>query len=153
MVVDVSRPPDKWKPVDYLASPFAENHARFSPDSRWIAYTSNASGQNEVWVESFPRGNGKWMVSKDGGNKPRWRSDGRELYYYSTDEKLMAVPIRPGAVIDFGAPQFLFEAKLQSAVGWPYDVTPDGQKFILLTVETREHNPIILNWPALLRHR
>ncbi len=75
-----------WQPE------FNESQGRFSPDGRFVAYTSNASGQNEVYVQTFPDPEGgKWMISRAGGVQPRWRRDGRELFFISADSKMMAV--------------------------------------------------------------
>jgi eukaryotic-like serine/threonine-protein kinase len=81
------------KPFPFLQTPFRENEGRFSPDGRWIAYRSNESGRPEVYVQTFPAGGGKWQVSTSGGLLPQWRGDGREVFYTSTDRKLMAVDV------------------------------------------------------------
>jgi len=149
--IDLSVPPDQRKSIPFLSTPAAESHAKFSPDSRWVAYTSNTTGQNEVWVESFPPGKGKWMISRDGGDKPRWRRDGREIFYYSPSERIMAVPVRPGSGFDPGPPKEVAKVALTGPVGWPYDVTADGQRFLVIPEERVEHFQLILNWPAMLK--
>ena len=83
-------------------------HANFSPDGRFIAYTSNESGRFEVYVQTLPPPARKWPISVNGGYEPRWRADGRELYYLADDRKLMAVPVSSGAV-PFGVPRPLFQ--------------------------------------------
>ena len=85
------------KPVKYLASPADEMHGNFSPDGRLVAYTSNESesGKFQVYVQTIPLSDKKWQVSTSGGYEPRWRADGREIYYLSEDRKLMAVEVRP----------------------------------------------------------
>ena len=84
------------RPVPFIQTSFAEHHARISPDGRWMAYVSNESGRDEVYVTRFPRASGKWPVSSDGGNWPVWRRDGRELFYHAHDGQLMAVSVGAG---------------------------------------------------------
>ena len=85
-----------------------------SPDGRWLAYVSDESGRYEVYVQSFPGGGGKRQVSTGGGIGPRWRGDGKELFYHAPDGKLMAVPVKSGASFEAGAPVALFEFR----AGW-----------------------------------
>ena len=84
------------KPVPYLQTPFNEGDAQFSPDGRWMAYASNESGQPQVYVQAIPASGAKWQISPAGGAQPRWRRDGKELFYISTDQKLMAVSVKSG---------------------------------------------------------
>jgi Tol biopolymer transport system component len=93
------------KPVKFLATPADEMHGNFSPDGHFVAYTSNESGRFEVYVQTFPLSDKKLQVSTDGGYEPRWRADGREIYYLSEDRKLMTVSVRLGP--SFGVPQAL----------------------------------------------
>ena len=95
------------KPISYLQTPFNESDARFSPDGKWIAYQSNESGQNQVYVQSIPTGGGKWQISTSGGSAPRWRRDGKEIFYVSADQKLMAVPISPSSWAPQSSPAHL----------------------------------------------
>src|SRR6516225_6278120 len=91
------------KPEKFIASPAEEMHGNFSPDGHLVAYTSNESGKFEVYVETFPRSESKWLVSATtGGYEPRWRGDGSEIYYLSEDRKLMTVSVGPGP--SFGVP-------------------------------------------------
>src|SRR5258708_35442407 len=83
-------------------------HGQFSPDGRFVAYSSNESGKFEVYVQTFPPSDRKWPVSTGGGYEPRWRRDGRELYYLSEDRKLMALPISIAPVFEAGAAKRLF---------------------------------------------
>ena len=92
------------KPIPVLVSPFLESQPMFSPDGRFVAYVSNESGAAEIYVQTFPDGGGKWQVSSSGGVDPSWRGDGKELYYRSPDQKLMAVEIRSGARVPGGHP-------------------------------------------------
>jgi len=137
-------------PRPLLGAQFAEFHARFSPDGRWIAYASNESGRPEIYVQSFPLAGGKWQVSTAGGAQPRWRRDGKELYFIAPDRKLMAVDIKTGAGFEMGTQAPLFQTQV-SSVSSPnrYDASADGQRFLVnTTVEEPSRTPIvvILNW-------
>src|SRR5207245_2782644 len=87
------------KPITYLQTPFVESEARFSPDGKWMAYTSNESGRNQVYVQAIPAGSGKWQISTEGGSAPHWRRDGKEIFYIALDRKLMVVPMRLGPAV------------------------------------------------------
>ena len=147
------------EPVPFLQTQFLERHAQLSPDSRWMAYTSDESGQYQIYVQSFPAGSGKWQVSTSGGIQPRWRRDGKELFYLPADGKLMAVPVRAGATFETGTPALLFQTQLfglaPSAVySQQYDVVADGQRFLLnvdLSEATTVPITVVLNWTAGLR--
>ena len=96
------------KPFPLAQTAFAESSAVFSPDGRWITYTSNETGQPNVYVQPFPGAGGKYQVSRDGGSHPVWRADGKELFYLGADGTLMAVPIDATRQFDAGVPQALF---------------------------------------------
>src|SRR5205085_7243817 len=98
-------------PVPVLQTAADEYQAQLSPDMRWIAYVSNESGRPEVYVQSFPGSDMKAQISIDGGIEPRWRADGRELFYVSRDRRLTAVPIGGGSELEAGRPQPLFEIR------------------------------------------
>ena len=127
---------------------------QFSPDGRWIAYQSNASGRVEIYVQPFPKGP-REQISTGGGAQVRWRRDGRELFYIALDGRLMAVPINlgpGGRTIEAGVPAPLFTTRvggaIQGPLGWQYVAAPDGQRFLMSTV-TETHTPaitVILNW-------
>ena len=140
----------KAQPV--LQSEFAQFHGRLSPDAHWIAYASIESGRPEVYVQSFPPAGGKWQVSTDGGAQPRWRRDGKELYFMSPDRKLMAVDVKLGATFEMGTPKPLFQTRVTNFTSPNrYDVTADGQRFLVnSSVEENSRNPlvVILNWAA-----
>ncbi len=124
-----------------------------SPDGRWLSYASDVSGQYEVYVQSFPGGGGKRQVSTGGGNHPRWRRDGRELFYYAGDGKLMAAPVRSGESFEVGAAVPLFELRsgTVNVLFAPYAVTTDGQRFLInAIVETEPNAPltVVVNWAA-----
>src|SRR5262249_10268948 len=105
------------KPAVYLQTPFDETHARFSPDGRFVAYTSNESGRDEVYVQTFPAGGGKWQISTEGGDQAQWRADGRELLFLGLDRKLRAVAVRTERGFEPGAQQVLFEARTSDPAG------------------------------------
>jgi hypothetical protein len=144
---------------DFQAKPYLQpkwivRNAQFSPDTKWVAYSSNETGNWEVYVSPFPSGTSKWQVSR-GGGEPRWRRDGKELFYLSAEGKMMAVPMRLGASFEAGSPVVLFQTHLRQAISaqdvFSYDVTGDGQKFLINTkVDEPNAAPlsIILNWAS-----
>jgi Tol biopolymer transport system component len=140
------------EPEVFLESPFVESDARFSPDGRFIAYTSNESGRNEIYVRPYPRASGQWKVSTDGGEEPRWRGDGRELFYVTPDERLEVVSVSMTPTFEPGVPQTVFELQLGPARNSRYDVTRDGQRFLVSVQEDDSIAPITItvNWLALL---
>ncbi len=138
----------------FLSSPFLEFDARFSPDGRWLAYTSDESGRREVYVTSFPGHEGKWQISSGGGVGPRWRRDGREIYYVAPDRRIHAVEVRPGPAVEAGAPRPLFGTRMVFSPVTCYDATADGQRFLINEfVRTEEPEPItlVVNWTAGLK--
>jgi Tol biopolymer transport system component len=139
------------KPFPFLQTPFRETDARFSPDGRWIAYRSNESGRPEVYVQTFPAGGGKWQVSTNGGQQPQWRGDGKELFYVSTDRKLMAVDVKRGATFEAGLPKALFDFEAAKAHNLGYATSADGRRFLLLrTLQEPSPAPfsVVVNWTA-----
>jgi hypothetical protein len=147
--------PDNAKPTPYLRTKFNEMNARFSPESnpRWVAYQSNKTGRNEVYISGFPEPRGEFPVSTAGGQYPEWGSGGRELFYVAPDNKLMAVDltITPDAVRR-SAPRALFTLPIIDNAWTPYD-TIDGQRFLVRAVPQQASPPltVIVNWPALLK--
>jgi serine/threonine protein kinase len=140
-----------------LNTRFNEWGANFSPDGKWIAYSSDETGKQEVYVQQFPESNGKIIVSRGGGQSPRWRGDGRELYYISPDRRMMAVPITYTPQFDSGLPQPLFaDVDLRDLpVTAQYDVSADGQRFLLnRAVGELGSRPltIVQNWTAALEN-
>ena len=132
-------------------------NAQFSPDGKWMAYTSNENGRWEIYVTSFPDLHGKWQVSNNGGTQPRWRREGKELFYLAPDGKMMASPVTTGARFDAGIPVPLFQANAREQVAGSelvmYDVTRDGQRFLINTRMETTHSQtmmVILNWPVVL---
>jgi serine/threonine protein kinase/Tol biopolymer transport system component len=116
-----------------IATSANESTAALSPDGRWIAYFSDESGANEIYVQSFPAGNDRQQVSVGGGTQPRWRGDGRELFYVSSDRKVMSVDIHAGERLEAGTPHALFQTRILPPVEARnhYDVTSDGQRFVV----------------------
>jgi Tol biopolymer transport system component len=159
-----TRGPDLWfltlpalKGTLFIKAASIVRNGQFSPDGKWVAYASNETGKWEIYVTSFPDARGKWQVSTGGGEEPRWRGDGKELFYISSDSKMMAVPVTIGANFDAGAPVALFQAVPRQPVStndqFVYDVARDGQRFLILTqVKRPESRPmsVILNWSARL---
>jgi Tol biopolymer transport system component len=144
------------KPAPFLATEFDERCGQFSPDGRWVAYQSNESGRSEIYVRGFPQTSGQWPISVAGGKQPRWRRDGREIYYVAPDNKLMAVEVKPsGAAIEVGSPRGLFTVKLGGFVDFSrdYDVTPDGKRFLVNSLIEGAATPItlVLNWKRKLK--
>jgi serine/threonine protein kinase len=150
------------KPFPFLKTPFLERNGQFSPDGRWVAYVSNESGKNQVFVAPFPGPGGKWLVSTGAGGQPRWRRDGSEIFYLDgVNRKLMAASVNgKGSGFEVGAVKPLFDpqpADPQSGLSYPgyyYDVSADGQKFLFNTaLEQTVSAPItvILNWTSLLK--
>ena len=121
------------KPFPYLQTRFNENGGQFSPDGRWIAYQSNESGRNEVYVAAFPGAGGKRQISTDGGDGPRWRRDGKELFYLAPNNTLMAAAVNgQGASFEVASVTPLFETRRGSG-DFPYDVSADGQRFLIIS--------------------
>jgi len=144
-------PDGDGKPSVVVQTPFDETQAQFSPDGRWIAYASNETGRYEIYVRSFPGPGGKWQVSTEGGIYPRWRRDGKELFYVAADGSLVSVPITLGPNLQAGTGNPLF--RLETGIR-TFDVSPDGSRFLVSTpVEKSPESPIrvILNWEAALR--
>lgn len=143
------------KPSPLMQTTFNETNGRFSPDGKWVAYESNESGPGQIYVQGFPTG-GKTQVSTGGGFQPRWRGDGKELFYIGPDKKLMAVDIKADASeIQVGTPRPLFDLRISTLPGSPYyDVTRDGQRF-LISVISEETTPtpmtVVMNWSAGLQ--
>jgi Tol biopolymer transport system component len=120
------------KPFQFVQTAFRQAHAQFSPDGRWIAYTSTESGRGEIHVQSFPAGQRKWQISTNSGDFPRWRPDGSELLYVAPDQTLMSTLVkRSGETIQFGQPSPLFKLTFPTPSpgngGYPYDVAADGR--------------------------
>jgi Tol biopolymer transport system component len=144
------------KPILFLGTPFNEENARFSPDGKWIAYVSDASGRREVYVKNVADKR-QTLISTAGGTRPQWTRDGKELFYLGLDNQIMALHVKPGTTaFDADVPVPLFRI---AAAGWTgggedsnaYNVTPDGQRF-LVQVNTEGSQSatvaVIVNWAA-----
>jgi eukaryotic-like serine/threonine-protein kinase len=137
------------KPYPFLETEFDETSAIFSPDGRWVAYVSDEAGTYEVYVRRFQGSGGSWRISTDGGTVPRWRRDGKELFYFS-GKKLMAVDVKASeSSFEPGSPRLLFE---KSGIS-NYDVSRDGQQFLIAIPVESSPEPItvVLNWTADLK--
>jgi hypothetical protein len=142
-------------PIPFLATPADETSAAFSQDGKWIAYSSDESGRPDVYVRGFaPDRNpaaavGQWTISVNGGDKPRWSRDGKELFYIATDGKMMAVPIKGGPTFEPGVPIPLFNTRVTGFM--PFDVAPDG-RFLINTMPadatSRSSIAVVVNWFA-----
>jgi Tol biopolymer transport system component len=145
----------KGKP--YLQAKWIVENAQFSPDARWVAYSTNETGNFEVYVSPFPSASSKWQVSRGGGKEPRWRKDGKELFYLSGEGRMMAVEIKTGSGFEAGSPVTLFQTHPRQHVSTmdvsSYDVTADGRRFL---INTRVDDPtatpvsIVLNWASAI---
>lgn len=144
------------KPLRLTETPFSETQAQFSPDGKWIAFVSNERREPEVYVQAFPSGGERFLISVAGGTQPRWRGDGAELFYMASDRKLMSVAIRSSTGFEHSAPTPLFDIQVNetSANSFDYLVTGDGQRFLVRTpAKSAKANPVMVmtNWLALAK--
>jgi serine/threonine-protein kinase len=146
------------RPQPLLQTPFNEWQPRFSPDGRWLAYTSNESGSAEVYVQPFPSPGAKWKISTDGGSEPLWARTGRELFYRNGD-KMMAATLEMRPAFSVSKSRLVFEAPYAHINGDipNYDVAPDGQR-LLMVQENRQKATVtqlnvVLNWFEDLKQR
>jgi Tol biopolymer transport system component len=143
------------KPFQAVAERTAGD-AVLSPDGKWLAYTSGELSQPEIFVTRFPSGGGKWQISNGGGVVPRWRRDGKELVYVALDRTLVSVPVNPTASgFEVGTPVSLFRTTGVSTPGYSYDISPDGQRFLINSLDEQTAAPVVLvvNWPADLKKK
>ena len=143
----------------FLQSRAADGAPQFSPDGHWLAYASEESGRREIFVQAYPGAGGKWQISVDGGNEPQWNPNGKEIFYRSGD-KMMAVDVSTQEGFVVGKPRELFEGHYVHTGGVyvraNYDVSPDGQRFLMLKpVEQGQAEPtqisVVLNWTEELK--
>jgi len=145
---------------EYVAGKFAQGEARLSPDGRWVAYSSNESGTNEVYVQGFPEADGRWMVSNDGGARgayaPIWSDDGRELFYMRGNSALK-IPLTPDTGFSFGTPKTLFGLMVKSGGGSALVVTDNGQRILCNELPPADPSKsgarLIQNWSKVLATR
>jgi len=147
------------KPEPFLRTKFDESVPHFSPDGHWLAYVSNASGRYEIYVQPYPGPGGKWLIWTEGGTEPTWNPNGREIFYRSGD-KMMAVDIATQPSFAVGKPRVLFEGRYEHtpATSPNYDVSPDGQRFLMLKSSEQEavaptQINVVLNWFEELKRR
>ena len=153
------------KPIPFLRTEFSETEGQFSPNERWIAYRSDESGKPEIYVRPFPAaagGGGQWMISNGGGTQPRWRRDGKELFYFSGEGTLMSVEVATSAVFKASIPKRLFDTRILAGdtpvlFGSPalyWDVASDGKRFLINTATAEsgsEPITVVQNWTAGLK--
>ncbi len=141
------------KPFPVVQTSATEDQGQFSPDGHWLAYTSNESGQAEVYVVPYPPAPGaKWLVSRGGGVQPRWRRNGKELFYISADSKMMSVDVDTRPVFQSGTPRPLFDSDIVDTgirtgpISW--DLSPDGNRFLIVSPDTPTISSltVTLNW-------
>ena len=140
------------QPILLVQTDGSDASGQVSPDARWLAYTSNVSGREEVYVQAFPTAHGKWQISTSGGTQPRWHRNGKELFYISADRQFTAVPVKPAVdSFEIGVHEPLF-AYPGSGEDFTYDVSPDGDRFLVNTVVSDTSQPIVvvLNWRTAL---
>jgi Tol biopolymer transport system component len=136
----------------FVSTRFTEGSAQFSPDGRWVAYSSNETGRTEVYVVPFQHAGARVAISTAGGGSPRWRHDGKELFYIAGDDTLVAVALRLGeSAVDVGPATPLFQARFRG-VNLPYAVSADGRFLVNRALDDAMPSPItlIVNWPAIL---
>jgi Tol biopolymer transport system component len=145
----------KWE--TFLQTSANESRAMFSPNGRWVVYESDESGKKEIYVQSFPASGAKWQISASGGSQPRWRRDGKELFYLSSARKVTAVDVNTEATtFAHGTPRALLDTPILKGEDHPgdqYAVTADGQRFLVNTLAEERTAPIslVLNWTAALK--
>ena len=138
------------EPELLLSTEFSERTPHFSPDARWFAYSTDETGQSEIFVRRFPMTDEKWRISNSGGQQPLWSRDGKEIFFVALNGRLMAVPVTTGSSFSAGPPQPLFRTSVTlTGVSRQYAVSADGQRF-LMVVPTQDFDSerfrVLLNW-------
>ena len=131
------------KPTPFVTTEFVEAFPAFSPDGRWIAYQSDETGRPEIYVRAFPGPGGKSQVSTEGGSRPRWSANGRELFFRA-GPRMIAAAVTPGPSFTAAAPRVLFEGQYPP----PYDIAPDGRFLMVRDEQPAERSQLrfVLNW-------
>jgi Tol biopolymer transport system component len=141
------------KAFPLISTEFNEQYGEFSPDGRWVAYDSNESGREEVYVVAFPNPAARFQISTGGGSNPMWRGDSKELFYVDPDNKIMAVDIAARSdSLEIGTPHVLWQPRLTNTSP-PYAVAADGKRFLVneLPSQSTSHLTVIFNWDADLK--
>jgi dipeptidyl aminopeptidase/acylaminoacyl peptidase len=133
------------EPTRFLPGQGTESNAQISPDGKWVAYASDDSGNWEIYVTSFPAAAGKWQVSRGGGTEPRWRADGRQIFYIGPNGMLTAVTANAESAFVTGTPTPLFQVRGRAPISntdvFTYDVAKDGKRFLVNRYVKPEHVP------------
>jgi len=144
---------EKREAAPLLAGPFNQFGAVLSPDGKWLAFQSNETGNDEVYVQAFPEPQGRWMISNGGGLQPQWGASGREIYLYSASG-IASVAVAADAGFSFGSPELLFSVNMKSSVSTAYAVSNDGQRILTNELPPSDRSKIgarlIQNWTAAL---
>jgi hypothetical protein len=138
------------KAFPFLQTEFDEHLGEFSPDSKWVAYASNESGREEIYAVSFPTPGGRFQISAGGGTNPKWRADGKELFYLDAANRVVAVPITAhGDSLEIGAPQVLFQTHVWSR-GYFLSSAADGKHFLIVENPqiNASHVTLVLDWDS-----
>lgn len=146
---------ENGKPTPLIRTPSNEFQAQISPDGKWLAYASDETGSLEIYVDTFPTPERRRQISTNGGSEPQWRGDGRELFYLSTDGKLMSVDVRIGEAFESGEPRQLFQARVSGIDRNHYVAARDGSRFLISTLpEPTAPVPItvVVNWTNLIQN-
>ncbi len=145
------------KATPYVQGKESVRNSQFSPDGRFVAYSSNETGNWEVYVSPFPDANSKWQVSRGGGEEPRWRNDGKELFYLSPEKKLMAVEVKTSGSFEARQPVVLFQMRSRQRISsqdvFTYNINRNGDRFLVNAIVDEPNVPplsIVLNWSAEL---
>ncbi|HEV8231568.1 MAG TPA: hypothetical protein VGQ75_04420, partial [Thermoanaerobaculia bacterium] len=140
------------KSQPFLVTPALEPMAQFSPNGRYVAYMSDEAGHYEIYVAGFPAPSGRWQISQSGGSEPRWSRDGKELFFFAPDNRLMAAQVKTdGANFEVGAIQPLFQTR-SLGFGYRYDVANQGNRFLVVAGLPQDLSPItiVTNWTGEL---
>jgi dipeptidyl aminopeptidase/acylaminoacyl peptidase len=149
------------KPINFLKSPLRDgafiDEARFSPNGRWVAFNSNETDRHQVYIVSFPAADERWQVSVDGGVQPRWRRDGKELFYLAPDGSLMSVDVQEASSLRLGRPKPLFSTGARArSTSEEYDVSRDGSRIIVVrpaSAVARAPINVVVNWLPAVRQQ
>jgi len=145
-------------PRAVVVTPFVEGDPRFSPDGRWILYSSDESGRRELYIQPLEGGSGKWQVSTEGGRDPRWSRDGKEIFFIASNNRLMAVDVATTPTVALGTPRALFRSISWDGdrFGGNFDLSADGQRFFVRRARGATELPattVVVNWMDRFRKR